>query len=230
MPVDKPYVRTLHIGKSEPLADTGVDSSINKKPVDTPQKVTLTGLIHDEQSDKMHHGGVDKAIHQYAFEHYETVWKQKIPDCNVLDHSGAFGENISSLGMTEKTVYIGDRYKIGSCVLEVSQARQPCWKLNYRFSFPRMSEEVQNSFLTGWYYRVIQEGEIQQGDTFELQERPYPKYTLAYLLDVLYKDCLNEDKLQQALQIKPLAESWKNIFRKRLETGKIENWERRLFK
>ncbi len=225
----EPVIKTLHVGKIEPLGQTEYLSAINKQEVNTPQKVTKQGLQNDTQENKKNHGGEDKAIHQYAWEHY-SYWKEFLLDCDVLNRPGAFGENISSEGMTEETVCIGDKYKIGSCVLEVSQARQPCWKLNYRFDYPKISEEVQNTLKTGWYYRVIEEGNIQQGDTFELLERPYSQYSLHYLLTILYKDCLNTDSLKKLIQIGSLADSWKKIFIQRLETGTIENWENRLFK
>lgn len=134
--------------------------------------------------------------------------------------------------MTEETVMIGDIYKIGSCVLEVSQARQPCWKLNYHFQCSDMSLRVQESLKTGWYYRVLEEGSLKQGDTIELIDRPYPEYSLTYLLTILYKkeNCLDKEILNKLLKIKSLALSWKKIFSNRLENGTIENWEKRLFK
>jgi MOSC domain-containing protein YiiM len=227
----KTLITSLHAGKIQRLANTEYLSAIKKKKVTDPQKVTKLGLINDEQSDKINHGGEEKAVHQYAFENYE-YWKTSLPDTKILHNSGAFGENISSIGMTEDTVMIGDIYKIGSCILEVSQARQPCWKLNYYFQCSDMSLRVQESLRTGWYYRVLEEGSIQQGDLIELIDRPYPEYSLTYLLKILYnkENCLNKEILSNLIKIKSLALNWKKIFNNRLETGKVENWDRRLFK
>ncbi|QII70285.1 MOSC domain-containing protein [Apibacter sp. B3706] len=227
----KPLISSLHAGKIQRLANTEYQSAINKKKVTDSQKVSKLGLINDEQSDKINHGGEEKAVHQYAFENYE-YWKTSLPELPLLEKSGAFGENISSLGMTEETVMIGDIYKIGSCVLEVSQARQPCWKLNYHFQCSDMSLRVQESLKTGWYYRVLEEGSLKQGDTIELIDRPYPEYSLTYLLTILYKkeNCLDKEILNKLLKIKSLALSWKKIFSNRLENGTIENWDKRLFK
>lgn len=227
----KPLISSLHAGKIQRLAYTEYQSAINKKKVTDSQKVSKLGLINDEQSDKINHGGEEKAVHQYAFENYE-YWKTSLPELPLLEKSGAFGENISSLGMTEETVMIGDIYKIGSCVLEVSQARQPCWKLNYHFQCSDMSLRVQESLKTGWYYRVLEEGSLKEGDTIELIDRPYPEYSLTYLLTILYKkeNCLDKEILNKLLKIKSLALSWKKIFSNRLENGTIENWEKRLFK
>lgn len=225
--MDLPIIQSLHIGKEASLAGTNFLSAINKSRIEGKCLVTKIGLKNDEQADKINHGGLEKAIHQYAFENY-NYWKEKLPECAILDNAGAFGENISSLGMDEHTVRIGDQYKLGTCILEVSQARQPCWKLNYRFNHAEMSEEVQNSLKTGWYYRVIEEGEIEEGNKFELISRPFSDYPLQRLLNLLYKDALNFKELELAIKIKPLADSWKKLFFKRIETKNIENWQNRL--
>ncbi|MGM5629459.1 MOSC domain-containing protein [Apibacter raozihei] len=224
----QPVLVSLNAGKEEPLEDSGFLSAINKKKLNEPALVTKLGLKSDVQSDKRFHGGIDKAIHQYAYENY-TFWENILPDTTRLKQMAAFGENITSVGMTEDTVMIGDQYRLGGCILEVSQARQPCWKLNYRFKYPTMAEEVQNSLKTGWYYRVLEEGQVQEGDKFVLLERPYPEISLTYLLHILYKDCLNKEALYEFLKINILAESWKNTLTKRLETGEVEDWKRRLY-
>jgi MOSC domain-containing protein YiiM len=227
----KPFISSLHVGKIQRLVNTDYSSAINKQKVTDLQRVSKIGLINDEQCDKINHGGEEKAIHQYALENYE-YWKTSLPDIPKLRHSGAFGENICSHGMKEDTVMIGDIYKVGSCILEVSQARQPCWKLNYHFQCSSMSLRVQESLRTGWYYRVLEEGSIQQGDTIELIDRPHPEYSLTYLLKILYKkeNCLDNEILSNLIKIKSLALSWKKIFSNRLKNGKVENWNKRLFK
>ncbi len=220
---------TLLTGKIEPLGPDEVTSGINKKETFAREKVLLNGFVNDEQADKKHHGGPDKAIHQYAFEHYtwwkETLGTQKKP----IYQAGAFGENISSIGMDESTVCVGDKFRVGSTILEVSQARQPCWKLNIRFSYPDMSQMVQDNYRTGWYYRVLQEGAIQAGDHFVLLERPLAQWPLRKLLDVLYRDVLNYALLEEMTTLAPLAESWKKTAQNRLQTGVVENWNKRLF-
>lgn len=223
-------IKMLLIGKPEKLGNEGVISGINKKETFEPEKVFFTGLENDVQVDKKHHGGLEKAIHHYAFENYE-YWKNVsgISKPEVLCEGG-FGENISTLGMDESSVCIGDKYRVGSVVLEVSQARQPCWKLNLRFGHPDMSRMVQESLRTGWYYRVLEEGWMQAGDSFILIERNWPEWTLKRLLHVLYIDMHNKQLLEEMTQITPLSESWKSIAFKRLESGEIENWSKRLYK
>ena len=222
-------IKTLLTGELEKLGNKDVISGINKKATVVPEKVIFTGLLNDVQADRKHHGGPDKAIHHYAFEHYE-FWKS-VPGISKPEalREGGFGENISTVGMDENSVCIGDKYRIGSVILEVSQARQPCWKLNLRFGHPDMSHLVQDSLRTGWYYRVLEEGWIQAGNCFMLLERPWPQWPLKKLIETFYRDTLNKPSLKGMVQIEPLAKSWKNTVHKRLETGCVEDWNKRLY-
>ncbi|MFW6257737.1 MAG: MOSC domain-containing protein [Prolixibacteraceae bacterium] len=222
-------INMLLTGKIEQLEPEGVPSAIQKTASFEREQVIETGLVNDNQADKKHHGGPDKAIHHYASEHYQ-YWKN-IPGITKPEvlYEGRFGENISTVGMDESSVCIGDKYRVGSVVLEVSQARQPCWKLNLRFGHPDMSRMVQDSLRTGWYYRVLEEGRLQAGDAFTLLERNWPEWSLKRLLHVLYLDTQNKKLLEEMTQIAPLAESWKGIALKRLETGRTENWSKRLY-
>src|SRR5690606_21570785 len=102
------------------------------------------GLEGDEQGDPRVHGGVDKAVHHYPFEHY-AAWRAELGDLPVLAAPGAFGENLCSTGLDEDSVCLADRYALGDAVLEVSQGRQPCWKLNDRFGVRDMARRVQDS-------------------------------------------------------------------------------------
>ena len=222
-------IRALLTGGIESLAAGGVVSGINKKPVQGRQWVSATGLITDRQADLKHHGGFDKAVHHYAYEHY--AWWQNIQGITRPEVlcEGGFGENISTVGMDESNVCIGDIYKAGSVILEVSQARQPCWKLNLRFGHPDISRLVQENLRTGWYYRVLQEGWMQAGDDLTLLERPWSGWTLKRMLHILYIDTNNKHLLEEMSQITPLSESWKNTLRQRLETGRTEDWNKRLY-
>ncbi len=222
-------INTLLTGKIHRLGQEGASSGIKKKATSEKEKVSVLGLVNDEQADKKHHGGPEKALHHYALEHYE-YWKNVlgISKPEVL-YEGGFGENISTLDMDESTVCIGDKFRVGSVVLEVSQARQPCWKLNLRFGHPDMSRMVQDSLRTGWYYRVLEEGWIQAGNRFTLLDRTCPEWPLKKLLHVLYIDMKNEQLLEEMTHIAPLSESWKKTVRRRLETGEIENWNHRLY-
>lgn len=215
-------------GTVQPFGDQGQRSAINKQVVDGMLWLDMEGFMGDEQADRRHHGGPEKAVHHYAFEHY-PVWQKELPQSNRWQHPGAFGENIvTSPGMTEGTVCIGDIYKIGEAVVQVSQGRQPCWKLNLRFNEPQMARHVQTSGRTGWYYRVLEPGEVIAGNTIELLTRPHEQWTLNRLLRALYVDTLNFDELKLISELPELTDSWRQLAAKRCEQGIVEDWTRRV--
>ena len=221
-------VRGLFIGKTVPFGPGGTPSAIAKKPVVGPVRLGRTGLAGDECGDPRFHGGPEKALHQYPFDHY-AFWRETLPDApHTFAHGPLFGENVSSCGMTEENVCIGDVFRLGSALIEVSQARQPCWKLNVRFEHPSMARMVQDSGRTGWYYRVLEEGEIAPDSTFQLMERPHPDWTLARLLHGFYQTPLERAFLEAAVALGVLSPSWKNTLAQRLASGRVEDWDRRL--
>ncbi|NSX17844.1 MOSC domain-containing protein [Cupriavidus taiwanensis] len=219
-------------GAVRPFGPRGVPSGIEKTATRARIRVTPTGLEGDGQGDPRHHGGPEKALHHYAFDHY-PAWRQTLqehgaPGDGVLDTPGAFGENLSTTGLTEADVCIGDRFRLGTALVEVSQARQPCWKLNHRFGYAGMSRAVQQSLRTGWYYRVLESGDVAAGDMLELAARPCPGWSLQRLLQVLYVDRLDYAALEEMAALAPLAESWRKLARQRLERREVEAMERRL--
>ena len=224
-------IDTLLAGRIQPFGPKGVPSGIDKRAVEGVVRVTMVGLAIDEQGDPKHHGGPEKALHHYPLDHY-AGWRGELmeqgghPD--LLDRAGAFGENLSTTGLTEADVCIGDRYRLGTALVEVSQARQPCWKLNHRFGFAGMSRAVQGSGRTGWYYRVIEEGEVAAGDRLRLVARPYPQWSLQRLLHVLYVDRLNFEALAEMAGLPCLAESWRKLARQRVANSAVEDMEKRL--
>lgn len=214
-------------GRAVPYTRPGSRSAIAKTPVAGPVAVSVLGLDGDEQGDPRVHGGPDKAIHQYAQEHY-APWRAELGALPVLDALGAFGENIASTGMTEHTLCLGDQVRVGSNVLlEVSQSRQPCWKLNDRFGLPDMARRVQDTGRTGWYYRVLQPGSVQAGDALVLVARPFPEWPLARIVDVLYHQPFDAAVLQ-ALARLALTPSWQRLVQGRLARAEAEDWQARL--
>ncbi|NOV26740.1 MOSC domain-containing protein [Cupriavidus necator] len=219
-------------GVVRPFGPKGVPSGIAKTATRARIRVSATGLEGDGQGDPRHHGGPEKALHHYAFDHY-PAWRLALAEQGaagdgVLDTPGAFGENLSTTGLTEADVCIGDRFRLGTALVEVSQARQPCWKLNHRFGYAGMSRAVQQSLRTGWYYRVLETGEVAAGDVLELVARPCPGWPLHRLLQVLYVNRLDYAALEQMAALAPLAESWRKLARQRLERREVEAMERRL--
>lgn len=214
-------------GSVVPFGPRAAPSGIHKTPVRGRVYLGYEGLACDAQGDRKHHGGVEKALHHYAFEHYE-YWAATIGAREVLDARGAFGENVSTTGVTEKDVAVGDTYRLGSAIIQVSQGRQPCWKLNDRFQISDMARRVQATGLTGWYYRVIEPGYIEQADEFQLVERLAPEWTVHRLWSAFYVDTLDFDELAAMAELALLAVGWRNYAAKRLATGQVEDWSARL--
>lgn len=220
-------LQQLRIASLGCLGKQGIATGIFKTPVDSA-RLTKTGLEGDAQGDTKHHGGPEKALHHYAAEHYPW-WANELPG-GAMQHCqpGAFGENLVTTGMTEATVCIGDVYQLGQAVVQVSQARQPCWRLNHRFGIADMSQQLQASLKTGWYYRVVLSGLIQVGDEITLLERPHPDWSLLRLLSVFYQHPLNFPELEAIAALPELADSWRAVAQKRLTSSRVEDWQFRL--
>lgn len=220
-------LEALLVGDLTAIDERGTQSGIDKRPVTGPLNLSATGLIGDHQGDLKRHGGVEKAVHHYPGDHYR-LWQSEIGPISVLDHPGAFGENLSTSGLTEDDVAVGDRFRLGSAFLEVSQGRQPCWKLNKRFGLNDMARRVQQSGRTGWYYRVIEEGRVCPDDALIMVERLYPAWTIRRLWHYLYVDTMNWDALREIANLAILPGNWRDYASKRLATRTVEDWTRRL--
>jgi MOSC domain-containing protein YiiM len=217
----------LLIGQVAPLGDRAAPSGIDKHRVERRILLGREGFVGDAQGDRKHHGGLDKAVHHYAFEHYD-IWREEIGEAPVLARPGAFGENLSTTSLDEDNVAIGDVFRIGDALIEVSQGRQPCWKLNVRFGVPDMAMRVQKTGRTGWYYRVLEEGFVAPGDDLCLVDRRSPEWPLRRLWRTLYVDTLNHDELTAMAGLAHLPEGWRRYAERRLETRKVEEWSQRL--
>ena len=221
-------IDAMFAGTPRPLGPRNVPSAILKEPLSGPWAISQSGLVGDQQADTENHGGLDKALHHYPHEHYQ-VWAAELPSIvTMLARTPAFGENISTQGMTEDNVCIGDIYAVGSVRLQIAQGRQPCWKLNARFGVTDMAYRVQRAGRTGWYYRVLATGTITPGDEMHLLERPQPAWPLARLITLLYTRTTAFDELVAASSIPELAEGWRNLAARRVAMRKVESWSSRL--
>lgn len=197
-------------GRVVPFGCKGEPSAIAKTPVTEVLSVGPIGLLGDEQGDLVHHGGVDKAIHHYPRDHY-PFWQVKLDNHPLLDTVGAFGENISTLGLNEDTVCVGDRFRLGSALVEVSQGRQPCWKLGHRFSNALVPAQMVSTSKCGWYYRVIEPGAVCVSESIELIDRPSPEWTVALVFHLLIGGGGKKEPhlLHELAKLSVLSESWK---------------------
>ncbi|WP_086773641.1 MOSC domain-containing protein [Vibrio coralliirubri] len=218
-------INSVLVGKTVAFAH-GAQSAINKQVLSERQHATELGFTNDEQGDPRFHGGIQKALHIYPSEHY-PVWEKDLGSKAIFQSAGAFGENLSSSGVTETSICLNDKIRIGSTLLEVSQGRMPCWKLNVRFDQNDMARRLQDTLRTGWYFRVLEEGDIGAGDEITLCERPYPDWSLARIMGAVFTGSLDREELSQMVEL-PLVESWGKLVERRLETGEVEDWEMRL--
>jgi MOSC domain-containing protein YiiM len=218
---------SLRVGKAAPLGPKGVLSGIAKSEVGGLTIVTEIGLFGDEQGDTRRHGGVDKAIHHYPFDHY-ALWRKELGELTVLHGPGAFGENISTVGLLEHEVAVGDVFQLGSALIEVSQGRQPCWRLNERFERRTMSRNTQNTGRTGWYYRVLEPGFCEPYEKLILLDRRSPEWTIHRIWNAFYIDTMNHKELEAITEIAALAPTWRNHAMRRLSTNIVEDWSARL--
>ena len=188
-------------------------TSIFKAPVPSRVRVTRLNILGDRQSDLSAHGGADKAIYAYPSEHY-AFWRNELPG---TDFSwGAFGENLTTEGLLEDRVHIGDRFRAGSAEFIVTQPRMPCFKLGIRFNRPDMVKRFLHSGRTGFYLAVLREGDIGAGDSLELVAEDDSHITVADVVGLYAADAANQDLLRRASELSSLPESWREYFRERL--------------
>ncbi|KTE40718.1 MULTISPECIES: MOSC domain-containing protein [unclassified Sphingopyxis] len=185
-------------------------SAISKTPVAGPQHVGLLGIAGDEQADLSVHGGSDKAIHHYPRDHYGW-WAATLGGHELLETPGAFGENVSTAGLVETEACIGDLYRLGSALVEISQGRQPCWKLGHRFGVAIVPATVVTTRRSGWYYRVIEEGAVAAGDALELVERPLPEWSVERVFGLLIGGAGKREPaaLRDLAKMDALAATWR---------------------
>lgn len=220
-------IAELRTGRARPFGPNGEPSAIDKAPRAGPVPAGHEGLDGDEQGDRRRHGGPDKALHAYPLAHYAT-WAADLPETAARFHPGAFGENLVIEGAVESDICLGDLWRIGGTLCEVSQSRQPCWKLNLRFGLPDMAYRVQQTGRSGWYFRVLEPGLIAAGDTAVLQDRPHSGWPLDRVARLLYHDALDTAALAELGSLPGLPESWQRLVAARLATGQIEDWSPRI--
>ena len=190
-----------------------VRTSIFKAPVSGRVRVTRLNVQGDLQSDLSVHGGADKAVYAYPSEHY-AFWRTELPGMDFP--WGAFGENLTTEGLLEDKVHIGDRFRAGTTEFMVTQPRMPCFKLAIRFNRPDMVKRFLRSGRAGFYLAVIQEGHIGAGDSLDLVAEDDSHVTVADVAGLYAADVANQDLLRRASELAALPEGWREYFRERL--------------
>ena len=168
-------------GGIRPLPPDNQPTGIFKYPIEMPVWVGREGLAGDAQADRRVHGGPEKALHQYPVAHYARL-AAAFPDAASLLVPGALGENLSVPDWNESTLAIGDIFQLGDARIQVSQPRSPCWKIDHRFSSEGMAQFIAEQRVTGWYFRVLEEGAVEPGADFARIERNPAPVSVADLL------------------------------------------------
>lgn len=202
--VGQPQTYTAAVGDGAPDEWT---TAFVKTPVDGPVLVHETQLSGDAQVDLENHGGRDKAVLAYAADHY-PLWRAEWEDASVPH--GGFGENLTITGIDEATVCLGDVWSIGEVRFEVSQPRQPCWKMARRWNRPELPKRVIQNGRSGWYLRVLRPGTIAAGMAVLPEQRPYPEWTVARASAVMYDKQATVDILEELAGLPVLADSWRS--------------------
>ncbi len=205
----------LYVGSLQTLAPEGQQTGIYKAPV---QQVAVNrlGIIGDVQADKRVHGGPEKALHQYALSSYALI-RAHYPALADLAVAGSIGENLSSPVMDDQNVYIGDIYAIGTTLVQVSQPRSPCWKINHRFDTDMLSRFIAEQHISGWYYRVLQDGEITLGDPITLRQRFADSLSVAAFNTIATMHRPTLDDLRLAAACPGLTPDWQSRLQHRCE-------------
>lgn len=224
---------SIQIGKPKTIRDAAFGQStmqswttgFYKEAVSGMILLERTNLVGDGQADLDNHGGPEKAVNVYPVEHY-PYWEQTLGFPQL--QPGAFGENFTTEGLLEADVCIGDVFEVGDALVQISQPRQPCWKLARRWNIKSLALRVQETGRTGWYFRVLREGLIQGGNTLILRERPCPTWTVAVANDVMHHQTENRETIQHLADCTYLASRWQVKLRRRALSGVIEDQSARL--
>ncbi len=216
----------VYIGGIQPY-EGGRPSAIAKRQVDGAVQLTLQGLAGDEQAETSHHGGPDRALCHYPREHYDH-WRAQFPAQAEQFCAPAFGENISTLGLTEHNVFIGDIFRWGEALIQVTQPRSPCFKLNFHCDIDDISLLMQQSGRCGWLYRVIASGEVSGDRPFTLAARN-SEISVAEAISIAWHMPFDEEQYHRLLAAAGLSATWSKTMLARITTGNIEDFNRRLF-
>lgn len=211
-------IDALLTGGPKPFHADGTRSAMARDAVDRPVMLRKLGFDGDQVADTSVHGGVDKAVHFYPAEHYPK-WTAFFATAGLDSHpllewAGAFGENISASGLTEDKVKIGDRFRVGSALVEVAQGRQPCWKLDHHFGVHGLTGAVIKSGRCGLYFRVIEEGKVAPMDTIEQIHSADHEWTVQRTFKLLigggHKAEGAKAELAALAALETLAETWRS--------------------
>ena len=204
---------SVNVSKPKAVSYNGktVHTGIFKVPVTGRVALRRFNLDGDGQGDLTVHGGVDKAVYAYPHEHYEH-WRRELLRDDLT--YGQFGENFTVEGMLEDSVHIGDVFRVGTALVEVSQPRVPCFKLGLKMGIATFPKQFLASERSGFYLRVLETGDVGAGDAIERVKVGHKRLTVKVVHHLLYFDSGNLERIHEVLSIPALAVSWRESFEK----------------
>ena len=209
---------SVSMGKEVPYMGKTVTTGIFKEPVSGRVMLRTLNLNGDRQVDLRGHGGIYKAVCVYTIENYEH-WKRELGRKDFKFPQ--FGENFTVEGMLEDHVHVGDVFRVGDALVEVTQPRVPCYRLGIKMGDPHFPKRFLQSCLVGFYLRVLEEGQVGAGDGFELVKKDPEELSVRKVCHLYYFDPENLEDCKKAIRIKALSPGWREGFQDRLEKAGI---------
>ena len=209
-------ILSVNVGLPREVAWEGklVTTGIFKEPVKSPVMLRRLNLDGDGQADLTVHGGVSKAVYAYPSEHY-AFWRAEFPEMNLS--WGMFGENLTTEGLLEDAVYIGDGFRVGQTELMVTEPRMPCYKLGIKFGRADIIKRFLASRRSGFYFAVMREGMVSAGDALELIGREQKDISVADITRLYAFEKDDVKARRRAIEVDALPENWKGYFRHQIE-------------
>ena len=213
-PIMKHTLEAICTGTARPF--NGVETSaIAKRPREGVVQLLEEGFAPDEQADRRVHGGPEMAVHLYPLDHHD-YWREQLGELSLLDEPGAFGSNLTVRGLTEDAVHIGDTFRLGTALIQVSQPRQPCWKIEHRFGHKGMVAKIIKTGRSGWYFRVLEIGDVEAGDTIERISSGDEQWSIARTFMALVAGKATREELEQLSELETLSPKLRDKARSKL--------------
>ena len=191
-------------------------TGIFKTPVSGPVSVGRTKLEGDGQADLNSHGGVDKAVYLYPVEHY-PFWRQELNE--EIAQLGSFGEHLTTEGLLEDVVCIGDPFQVGTTIVQVTPPRTPCYKLAARFNRPDLPGRFLKTGKSGFYLRVLDPGQVTADDRFSLCDRDPHPISVSHVANIYHSGLNDRQAIKEILANRSLSTEWREVFEKRLNNS-----------
>jgi len=211
-------IEQLFVGIPKTLEGIQQETAINRDAVES-LTIKFDEIIGDRVANLEHHGGDNRVLHHFALEDYDLL-QSIYPDVDFC--AGSIGENLSARGMNEANVCIGDSYQIGNVQCMVTEPRKPCGLISQKYKTKGLARKIQDKFVTGWFYKILKEGDIFVGDEIKLLSRPYPKLTLKKCIDALLLTA-DPEVLKLMAETPVLSDNWKLPAKTILKSGRLED-------